>query len=65
VLNSSAPTTDGSASGVSDAASATPQPIPTGAYGALIRYGRDIIENTHKDMPTNVTAGMSCEATAK
>lgn len=61
-MNSSAPTTDGSASAVSDAASATPQPIPTGAYGALVQYGRDIIEDTRKDMPTNVTAGMSCEA---
>ncbi len=36
--------------------------MPTGTYGALVRYGRDIIENTHKDMPDNVTAGMSCEA---
>lgn len=62
-VRSSAPTADASASAPGDAgAVATPQPMPTGAYGALVRYGRDIIENTHNDVPNNVTAGMSCEA---
>ncbi|GAC1417811.1 MAG: c-type cytochrome [Candidatus Velthaea sp.] len=40
----------------------SPQPLPTGAYGSLVRYGRDIIENTKKNMPRNVGAAMSCEA---
>ncbi|GAC1408917.1 MAG: hypothetical protein NVSMB64_17580 [Candidatus Velthaea sp.] len=30
-----------------------------GAYGSLVRYGRDIIENSKNDMPGNVgRAGM-------
>ena len=33
-----------------------------GPYGSLVRYGRDIIEHTRKDMPQNVGAGLSCEA---
>ena len=45
-----------------DRALSTPQPLPGGAYGNLVRYGRDIIENTKKDMPGNVGAAMSCEA---
>jgi cytochrome c len=45
-----------------DSALATPQPLPSGAYGNLVRYGRDIIVNTKTDMPGNVGAAMSCEA---
>ena len=44
------------------ATAASPAPLPTGPYGALVRYGRDIIENTRHDVPHNVTAAMSCEA---
>ncbi len=36
--------------------------LPPGRYGELVRYGRDIIENTRREVPRNVTAGMSCEA---
>lgn len=43
-------------------ANAAAQPLPTGSYGSLVRYGRDIIVNTRKAMPHNVVAGMSCEA---
>ncbi len=39
-----------------------PGPLPTGAEGALIAYGRDIIENTHRDVGRYAKAGMSCEA---
>ncbi|GAC1420649.1 MAG: c-type cytochrome [Candidatus Velthaea sp.] len=47
---------------ITSPAIAAPQSFPTGAYGNLVRYGRDIIENTKKDMPGNVGAAMSCEA---
>ena len=40
----------------------TPGPIPTGAEGALIKYGRDIIRNTPRYAGANIKAGMSCEA---
>ena len=43
-------------------ATAAAHPLPTGSYGSLVRYGRDIIVNTRKAMPHNVVAGMSCEA---
>jgi thiosulfate dehydrogenase len=39
-----------------------PRPMPTGSYGELVRYGRDIIQHTPQIMPANVGAGMSCEA---
>jgi thiosulfate dehydrogenase len=41
---------------------AAPRAMPTGSYGSLVRYGRDIIEHTPQLMPKNVGAGMSCEA---
>src|SRR5579871_3045587 len=40
----------------------TPGPMPTGAEGALIEYGRDIIRNTSQYAGPNIKAGMSCEA---
>jgi thiosulfate dehydrogenase len=50
------------ASQPSTVALAAPRAMPTGSYGALVRYGRDIIEHTPQLMPANVGAGMSCEA---
>jgi thiosulfate dehydrogenase len=39
-----------------------PRAMPTGSYGQLVRYGRDIMQHTPQLMPANVGAGMSCEA---
>ncbi|HTJ26735.1 MAG TPA: c-type cytochrome [Candidatus Limnocylindria bacterium] len=36
--------------------------LPSGPYGTLIQYGRDLIERTPQLMPGNVGAAMSCEA---
>lgn len=36
--------------------------LPTGAYGAFVRYGRDLVEQTPQLLPHNVGATMSCEA---
>ena len=47
---------------VSTGAPPAPQAMPTGPFGTLVRYGRDIVVNTRKIMPGNVGAGMSCQA---
>lgn len=36
--------------------------LPSGAPGALIRYGHDIIVHTRAHMPHNVVANLDCEA---
>ena len=36
--------------------------LPAGDQGALIRYGRDLIEHTRTLMPHNVVANMDCSA---
>jgi hypothetical protein len=49
---------------VASAADATfvPAPMPTGAEGDLIAYGKNIIQNTHKYAGKYAVANMSCEA---
>ena len=39
-----------------------PGPMPTGAEGALIAYGRDIVHDTQRYAGKYIKAGMSCEA---
>ena len=39
-----------------------PSALPAGPVGAQIAYGRQILVDTQKEMPHNVTAGMSCTA---
>lgn len=39
-----------------------PETLPTGQYGALVRYGRDLITNTQTYAKADVTANMSCGA---
>ena len=39
-----------------------PKALPSGPVGASIAYGHDIIVDTHKYLPHNVTARMSCQA---
>ncbi len=39
-----------------------PQDLPTGALGASIALGRDVINDPQKYLPHNVTADMSCAA---
>lgn len=56
----------GCASGPSHATSPAfvwnPKALPSGPVGAQIAYGRELITDTRKLMPTNVNAGMSCAA---
>ena len=40
----------------------SPEPMPTGAEGALIAYGRDIVHDTQRYAGKYIGAGMSCEA---
>jgi thiosulfate dehydrogenase len=42
--------------------SPAPQDLPTGALGASIALGRDVINDPQKYLPHNVTADMSCAA---
>ncbi len=46
----------------SGAALYDPQALPSGPVGDSIRLGHDIIVDTQRAMPKNVTAGMSCAA---
>jgi thiosulfate dehydrogenase len=39
-----------------------PAPMPTGSAGALITYGKQIIQDPHKYVPKYVVAKLSCEA---
>jgi thiosulfate dehydrogenase len=39
-----------------------PAPLPTGPDGALISYGKRIIQNPHKYVPKYVVSNISCEA---
>jgi len=39
-----------------------PQALPSGPVGASIAYGHDIIADTQKYLPNNITARMSCQA---
>ncbi|HEY5258307.1 MAG TPA: c-type cytochrome [Candidatus Baltobacteraceae bacterium] len=39
-----------------------PNALPAGPVGAQIAYGHEILVDTQKAMPHNVTAGMSCSA---
>lgn len=39
-----------------------PNALPRGPVGDQIRYGHDIIADTQRVMPDNITAGMSCAA---
>jgi thiosulfate dehydrogenase len=58
---SSDPTGSTQASGAS-AALYDPQALPSGPLGSAIRLGHDIITETQKYAPHNVTADMSCSA---
>jgi thiosulfate dehydrogenase len=48
--------------GKSDPAPNTPAPMPTGALGASIALGRDVIDDPQKYLPHDVKADMSCSA---
>ncbi len=50
------------ASSAASQAAYDPQALPTGGLGDSIRLGHDIIVDTQKRLPKNVTARMSCEA---
>ncbi len=39
-----------------------PKAVPTGAVGDLVTYGRGIIMNTRRALPSNVVARMDCSA---
>ncbi len=45
-----------------NAAAIVPGPMPAGAEGALIAYGRDIVHDTPRYAGRYIRAGMSCEA---
>ncbi len=51
-----------SANAASPAQLYDPKALPTGALGESIKLGHDIIADTHKYMPKNVVADMSCAA---